>query len=160
MIRDIDITSLLAGVSLTVVTGWIASFFALRKDERSIHIEQITKERTKWRENVRSLTVEICSLYSNAAQPLLSKEIAAARSKLSTFLNPKCDKDSQIIDQFDNLSPNDKDKLHKFEKQMALLLKHDWERAKWECTPIYIKPFIRFTKKQLAWRKDNYRELG
>jgi len=59
MIFDIDLTSLLAGVSFTAVGGWIASFIAFRKDERAIQLEQVTTERTKWRGKMRKLCVEI-----------------------------------------------------------------------------------------------------
>jgi hypothetical protein len=45
------------------------------------------------------------------------------------------------------------------DSRIALLLKHDWERVKWECTPLYVKPFKYFTKKQREWRQRNYREI-
>ena len=158
-IMSIDPLSLLAGTSLMSVTGWLVSFFALRKNEKSIHIEQITKERGKWRSNMRTLTKDICILYSNTSQEIRREEVSSMRAALSTSLNPKCKKDNLIIDQFDKLSVNDVDSLHIFEKHVALLLKHDWERVKWECTAIYLKPLLRFTSQQRAWRKSNYRNI-
>ena len=156
-IIGIDPLSLLAGVSLTSVTGWLASFLALRKNEKNIHIEQITKERGKWRSDMRTLAKDICILYSKTSQEICQEEIASVRATLSTSLNPKCQKDNLIIEQFDKLSANDADLLHIFEKHVALLLKHDWERVKWECTAIYLKPFVRFTTQSRAWRKSNNR---
>jgi len=47
-----------------------------------------------------------------------------------------------------------------FSNAMSFLLKHDWDRVKWECMPIYVKPFKRFTKKQTEWRSSNFRPLG
>jgi hypothetical protein len=55
----LSLTSLLAGVSVTAVVGWIASFIAFRKDERAVLLEQVTKERTKWRDSMRKLCEEI-----------------------------------------------------------------------------------------------------
>ncbi|WP_413283910.1 hypothetical protein [Vibrio sp. MA40-2] len=53
---EFDIASLFIGILLTTVTGWLGAFFALRKDEKSVHIEQITKERAKWRTEMRTVT--------------------------------------------------------------------------------------------------------
>ena len=156
---NIDITSLLAGISLTSITGWLASFFALRKDEKTVHIEQITKERSKWRDNMRKLTDEICVHFSTNHEQFSPEKTSSLRARLATSLNPKCAQDNKILQQFEKLSAKNKDDIIIFEKQMSLLLKHDWERVKWECTAIYIKPFVRFTKKQRLWRSSDYREI-
>lgn len=81
---DIQLPSLLAGISLTAVAGWIGSFFSLRKDERAVEIEQITKERTKWRDNMRKLTEEIVSTYHDNNQQAEQKKVATIRARLAT----------------------------------------------------------------------------
>jgi hypothetical protein len=57
------IQSVAVRISVTALTGWLDSFLALRKDERFIQIEQVTKERTKWRGKMRELTEEIILIY-------------------------------------------------------------------------------------------------
>jgi hypothetical protein len=148
---DIDFTSLFAGISLTAIAGWIGLFLGVRKDERAVHIKQITEERAKWRNNIRIYAAEAAEIYSG--QEPVKSEIAKLRVKLVTSLSPKSNSDKKLIDKFDLLDSSVS--LVVFTELVSLLLKHDWERVKWECTPIYIKPFIRFTKKQRAWRDED-----
>lgn len=156
---NIDPTSLLAGISVTALTGWLGSFLALRKDERSVQIEQVTKERTKWRENIRKLTEEIILIYIAQNDKKTPDKVAASRCKLATALNPKDDHDNAILSHFDDLFAGKANNVDLFTRRIALLLKHDWERVKWDCTPIYVKPFIRFCSKQRDWRSKEYRKV-
>lgn len=155
----IDWPSLLAGFSLTAIGGLIASLLAFRKDERSLQIEQITKERTKWRDSMRSLTESIAATWvENSATPCQAK-VAALRARLATSINPKdCMHDAAILNHFDQLFSQRNSDLALFTRRIALLLKHDWERVKWECIPLYLKPFLRFTLHQRAWRSIKYRD--
>lgn len=163
---SLDFSSLLAGITFTVVAGWLASFFALRKDERAVQLEQITKERTKWRDNMRKTIEEIALLYfDNKTQPVPGK-VAALRARLVTSINPKDDThDRQILTHFDELFSGVKADMDVFTKRIALLLKHDWERVKWECQPIYSKGinylffFLPWSRKHRQWRAPGYRDL-
>jgi predicted glycoside hydrolase/deacetylase ChbG (UPF0249 family) len=152
----IDFTSLLAGISVTALTGWLGSILAFRKEERSVQIEQITKERTKWRDNIRKLTEEIVLEYFSQEETHKTGNVAAFRSKLATMLNPKSCDDNKLLIHFDELFSGQSTDIENFTRRIALILKYDWERVKWECTPLYIKPFIRYTKKQREWREVNY----
>jgi hypothetical protein len=157
----VDIPSLLAGFSLPVVAGWLASFLSLRKDERSIEIEQVTTERAKWRDNMRQITKEIAAVYFENKESPVPGKVAGLRGTLATSINPKDDEDDKrILSHFDELFTGNKSDLDVFSKRIALLLKHDWERVKWDCKPIYIKLFTRFSKKQRKWRAKNYRHVG
>lgn len=160
MTFDIDLTSLLAGVSLTSIVGWIASFIAFRKDERAVQLEQVTKERTKWRDNMRMLCEEIAITHVENKNSAVPSKVAGLRARLATSINPKDEiHDGAILAHFDRLFSGESDDLKVFAHRIALLLKHDWERVKWECTPLYIKPFKRFSKKQREWNQENYREV-
>jgi len=64
-----------------------------------------------------------------------------------------------ILTHYDEIFTGAKTDLDVLTKRIALLLKHDWERVKWECSPIYVKVFTRFTKKQRAWREPHYRAI-
>lgn len=155
----IDWSSLLAGFSLAAAGGWLASLLALRKDERSVQLEQVTKERAKWRENMRTLAENIASTWvENSSSPSPAK-VAALRARLNTSINPKdTTHDDVILAHFDELFSGTSTDLTLFVRRIALLLKHDWERVKWECTPLYLKPFQRFSGRQRAWRSSNYRD--
>lgn len=156
----IDLTSLLAGITLTAIAGWLASFLALRKDERAVQMDQITRERTKWRDSMRKVTEEIAQAYFENRNQLVPGKVAALRARLVTSINPKDDKfDQEILTHFDELFSGSKIDLNVFTTRIALLLKHDWERVKWECTPIYVKLFTRYTEKQRKWRNPAYREI-
>ncbi|RYU63759.1 hypothetical protein ERW51_18275 [Aliivibrio finisterrensis] len=154
---DINLTSLFAGISLTAIAGWLTSFFALRKDERAVHIEQITKERTKWRQDMRILTQEIVELFSNDNVSPANEKKQKLRAKLATAINPVCEYDKHILSLFDELTH--KGDMNEFTNAMSFLLKHDWERVKWECMPIYVKPIKFFTKEQKLWRDKGFRPL-
>lgn len=157
---NIDFTSLFAGISLTAVAGWVSSFIALRKDERAVEIEQITKERTKWRDNMRKLTEEIVSTYYDNDQQADPKKVAIIRARLATSLNPKCEHDKDIVQHFDDLFSSSKKDIDVFVRRIAMLLKHDWERVKWDCLPIYMKLWDCLAcGKRRAWRVDSYRDV-
>jgi predicted glycoside hydrolase/deacetylase ChbG (UPF0249 family) len=156
---QIDWQLTLSWLSAAFAGGWLASWLALRKDERAVQIEQITKERAKWRDNMRELASNVAAMWEEHQTSPSTSKISALRAKLSTSINPKDDKhDAAILEHFDQLFSGASKDLPLFTRRIALLLKHDWERVKWECTPIYLKPFCRFTEKQLAWRSSEYRD--
>ena len=160
MIFTIDLPSLLAGGSLAAIGGLIASLIAFRKDERAVQLEQVTKERTKWRNNIRELCEEIAAVQvGNKTNPVPAK-VASLRARLATSINPKDKTDDEaILAHYDRLFSGESDDLKLFTRRIALLLKHDWERVKWECMPLYENLWKRITKKQREWCKRNYREV-
>lgn len=153
---EIDFTSLVTGAGFTALAGWLASFLALRKDEKSVQITQITAERTKWRAAIRELTQNIVITFSGKNEPS-NEQIAKLRAALATSLNPKCDWDNQILDEYGDLKHGGD--TTRFTLAVSLLLKHDWERVKWECMPVYEKPFKFLPKKNREWRKKDFRAL-
>ena len=157
---NIDWTSLFAGVSLTAVGGWLTSMLALRKDERAVQIDQVTKERAKWRDNIRKLAEEIAMAHAGQVGSMDSAKVAGLRARLATSINPK-DKvhDAAVLAHFDRLFEEAATDRHVFERRLALLLKHDWERVKWECTPLYLKPFRCWRSQYSAWRSPTYRDI-
>jgi hypothetical protein len=74
-------------------------------------------------------------------------------------MNPKDGHDDDIMIHFDDLVAGKKSDVDLFTSRIALLLKHDWETVKWDSTPIYFKPLIRFSSKQWKWRRDDYRKV-
>jgi hypothetical protein len=103
---------------------------ALRTNERNIQIENITKERAKWRNKIRRDANSACA-------PSAMKEGAEfekLRMAFSLNLNPLDVEDNGIMECLEKF-PNEYSKneaLKEFTIRLSLLLKHDWERAKYE----------------------------
>lgn len=156
---QIDWQTMLSWLSAAIAGGWFSSWLALRKDERSVHLEQVTKERAKWRDSMRELARAIASAWEVHQTTPDPPKVASLRAWLATSINPKDDRhDKELLEHFDNLFSDKSTDLPLFVQRLALLLKHDWERVKWECTPLYQKPFVRFAKKQRSWREAGYRD--
>lgn len=114
--------------------------FQKMNHDKAIFLENITKERKVWRDTIRSLTEE------------LNKEDAdykMLKVKFQIRLNPlKADENQdneiiKIIDDLilDNYKGNKEDLKSEFNKQIALLLKHDWERVKLEAKSFSFFPY-------------------
>jgi hypothetical protein len=105
---------------------------------RNIQIENITKERAKWREQVRALVDEI----SQAVGKGDIRGIGYARHRLQLRLNPGDEQDQQILLALTKLvtcpSSGRILVLEEVVARTALLLKHDWERAKYEAKALRI----------------------
>ena len=124
-------------LSSGVVAGLVAALVALRTNERNIVIENITKQRQAWREKVRNLALRINNSYQN-------NEVTALQNcyiELQLILNPNDDKDISILDTlWEMTNEESKSNLNiELSEKLALLLKHDWERAKREAKPFWFK---------------------
>lgn len=121
---DIFITIL--GSSL--VSSIIAFLSTQLTSNKSYQVKYITEERQNWRKNIKEKIAEFCSLEQNKD---------SERRKIKTFmvlsLNPLDEEDNKIIDCMERYLADKKEAdLKELEKRVALLLKHDWERAKKE----------------------------
>jgi HAMP domain-containing protein len=125
----LTILEFLASAAFGAVFG---AFVTLYNSERKIRIENVTQERAKWRDKIRSKATEI----SRAATGNDNAKLLELRRELSLHLNPFDPVDNDILDQIRHLvvpSADDIDtRIDAFFKNVAYLLKHDWERAKRE----------------------------
>jgi hypothetical protein len=115
--------------ALALVGAAFGSAALLWNNARSIKVDNITKERAKWRDNVRqkSLDVHKAAVSQNAVW------LDELHLEFSLILNPTDDKDRAILSTIDQLKTTPMSPLlTEFADRIALLLKHDWERAKWE----------------------------
>jgi len=125
-----EIISLILGSG--VVSSFVTSFINKIQNDKNIKIENITKERKAWRGKIRDLTKEInIKFYKN--------EFLEIKFLISDFvirLNPNDEEDQKIIELLYLIIKSNKDndeiKIIEFNKRIALLLKHDWERVKKE----------------------------
>lgn len=122
-------SSFLAGV----VGSWMTAQIANRK----IEIENITQERAKWREKIRENAIEVSKSILEGNE----EELSRLRSKFMLLLNPLDKEDNGIIAsiQIANEGQDPKSIEKEFTQRVSLLLKHDWERAKFEALPWHQK---------------------
>lgn len=126
-------TVLTSGVVAALVSGLVS----LRNNERKLVIENITQERTKWREKIREKNIQIHEAYQSKE----SAKIEAAGAELRLLLNPMDPLDRDILTEIPTLknfesTPQD---IERFSIKLSLLLKHDWERAKQETKGVFYK---------------------
>jgi hypothetical protein len=108
-----------------------ASLGALYSSERKIKIENVTQERKQWRSDVRGLSDSVsAAILEGEEQPLTH-----LRTKFTLILNPHDPEDAAIIDTI-AVAPDESHAaiVTEFTHRIALLLKHDWERAKREAS--------------------------
>jgi hypothetical protein len=129
-----------AETSTTIITAVIAGFAALvgaaigaaaslRTNARNIKIENITKERAKWRDKVRKIALAV---QKDAVKPDATA-LEEHHLQFSLILNPFDNEDCGILRLIREFkSDASESRLTEFADRIALLLKHDWERAKWE----------------------------
>lgn len=154
-----NILPALPPITYALIGAWLASFLRLRKDERSIQIEHVTRERTRWRDQIRALTNETVKILSDAKSENFTRDTLSCRSRLVIALNPNDPFDTELIEYLDKLIEKKESNINGFTLRISLLLKHDWERVKNECTPIYKKPFNWVFNKNSEWQKKNFRAL-
>ncbi|MDH5573840.1 MAG: hypothetical protein OEY89_18895 [Gammaproteobacteria bacterium] len=124
-------------LSSGVVAGLVAALVALRTSERNIVIENITKQRQVWREKVRDLALRINDTYQRNEKSTLQGYYI----ELQLILNPNDKNDLSILDTlWEMINEERSSNLNiVLSEKLALLLKHDWERAKLEAKPFWFK---------------------
>ena len=118
-----------------VVAGMVAGLVTLRTTERKIAIENITQQRQLWREKIRLKAIETSKVYKDNDNSKL-KELYG---EFQLILNPKDNDDKSILDTLWKMQNDNKDNdlIIELTEKLALLLKHDWERAKLEAKPVW-----------------------
>lgn len=122
-----------SAVIAALVSGWIS----LRNSARVIQAQYITAQRAKWRDRVRCVALNV----HRAAVSGNSNRLAELLLELTLFLNPKDPMDGEILDLVRKLRIFEKAQPPpcEFGERIALLLKHDWDRSKWEAQPFFRK---------------------
>jgi len=115
------------------LSGLIAGFIALRTGERKIEIENITQERAKWRTRIQELSLAVHQASCSGNTGRLGELV----TEFSLNLNPFDDEDKAIPNVIYKLAQiqerqGREELLLEFRERIALLLKHDWDRAKYE----------------------------
>jgi hypothetical protein len=120
-------------LSSTVVAGLVAALVSLRTSERNIQVTNVTQERAKWRKSIREFADEILK----AGEDKDGAKLKFLCAQLSLNLNPFDPEDKGIVEAASKLAAADisESTIAEFVDRVALLLKHDWDRAKHEASP-------------------------
>jgi len=130
----------------SVVAGIVSAFVSTWTSQRKISIENITQERTKWREKIRDKSLEV----HNAFVDRDKKKLQQLKLEFSLILNPEDDEDKGIIGSIHLPEQGKEEELSmEFSKRVSLLLKHDWERVKLEAGSIFCR--IKYINKACKW---------
>jgi hypothetical protein len=139
----------------SVIAAVVAGVFVQRTNDRNIEIDNTTKERTKWRDKIRDRALDVCQ----ACDPQKTQKLKELRLVFSVNLNPQDDEDNGILDTIERLSEgkNTKENLLEFSNRVSLLLKHDWERGKYES-----KSWVGriFTRKPLRVKYEEFLKMA
>ena len=130
----------------TLVSAWVSKTIS----ERRIYAENITKERAKWRDRIRL----IASRYPSAN----AKEQGQYEIEFISRLNPYDPEDLKLVE---SLRESGEKNSKELAIRVALLLKHDWERAKNEAKPLTGRcayPTKRLTYKEYMLRLEIYKK--
>lgn len=136
---DALLTALVAS-GITALATWGVA-------RRQIKAQYITAERTKWRGDIRRLTVRVRRAISDQDQVRLGE----LKDELRIRLNPSDPKDKKILCCMDVRSGTEE-----FVGRIALLLKHDWERVKLESGFPFISCFAKPKRLELGERVGTY----
>ncbi len=110
-----------------VVAAIVSGLVTLLTAERRIAAENVIQERMKWRDKVRTLA----SAVRRAMAETDAGKLAELQAEFSLHLNPHDQRDQQILALLASTKP---DPIQELTQRISLLLKHDWERAKYEAS--------------------------
>ncbi len=117
----------------SVIATLISSFVSKLNQDKSNKLKYITKERQKWREEIRVAAVELRRIGKNDNWDGF-KTVAEAKTFFQVRLNPYDIEDIELL----RLIKEENDgsistvNLNRLSKAISYLLKHDWERVKHE----------------------------
>lgn len=118
--------------------GLVSAILVWAMAQKRIVMENITQERSKWRATIRCKALEVHDAMIRGDTNKINK----LQCEFIALLNP-CDcEDEKIIESIDLRGVQPEKRLQKakcFAKQVSLLLKHDWERAKLEAKPVIFR---------------------
>lgn len=121
-------------IILTFIAGMVAAYVAFWNAERKITIDNITKERAKWREKIREIAIEVHKAIISGNK----EQIAELKSRFRLLLNPEDEEDNKILQLICIKDENERDQQAEiFSIRLSYLLKHDWERAKLESKSLF-----------------------
>lgn len=133
-----DVGTVFTSVVLAAVVSGLISLWI---NDRKLAVENTTKERAAWRREIRRLALAV-------HRALVDKD-AGVLNELSTqfslMLNPLDSEDRGILRVIAAMKASEADVplCEEFVARVSLLLKHDWERSKWEATSVFSRNLVK-----------------
>ena len=120
-------------VLLPVVTVATTALLTWHLAQRRIAIENVTQERAKWRADIRRTALDAHDAMVDGE----ADKVERVSNELRALLNPHDIEDRKLLACLAVACACDRKKIRdEFALRVALLLKHDWERAKWEASSL------------------------
>ena len=133
---------MLVGVAITACVTWLIA-------QRQIMARHVTAERAKWRNKIRTQALEVhdAILGGDAAK------VRRLQSEFRALLNPfDCHDQAILACMTVNKSGQEREnRADQFARQISLLLKHDWERAKLEAGFFLCRWVLEAKRLPLKW---------
>lgn len=123
-------TSLAAFLGPAAIGALFTAMGSKLTADKNVRIENITKQRKEWRDHLRSLVRQINEAFHKPE----TTQIKVLTAELQIRLNPGDRNDNMILETLHRLPQGAVQDLDQFNRQMAALLKHDWERVKNEAS--------------------------
>lgn len=119
-----------------IIAAIVAAAVAWATAQKRISIENITQERRNWREKVRARALDV----HDALVARDADKLARLKAEFRAILNPFDAEDVAIIECI-SVPENGQEiqKAEEFAGRIAHLLKHDWQRAKLEAGPWFMR---------------------
>jgi hypothetical protein len=112
-----------------VIAALVSALVSVLTSERRIAAENVIQERKNWREEIRELSAVYQTLVLVAEGR--DGKLRELRATFYLRVNPHDAEDHRLLQL---ISETNTEKADEFVQRVALLLKHDWERAKHEAS--------------------------
>lgn len=135
MSLDFNTLSLIASSAVlgSLFTAVVGGLVTIRVAARNIRLQHITEERRKWRDRLREIAVRFHTAAVDT-DTMRDNRLRVLVMELQLNLNPTDEEDRGIVAVCRAICGTGESHagLAELADRLALLLKHDWERAKWE----------------------------
>jgi hypothetical protein len=122
----------------TVIAALVGGIVSLHISARNIQVQSVTSERAKWRDKIREKALGA----QRAIRDRQPEKLAEVYTEFVLSLNPQDPEDQGILTVLRTLPTpgSESGTTEELVGRLSLLLKHDWERAKWESSSFFRWP--------------------
>jgi len=138
----VDLKIIIAIIGSSVLAALVTAMFSRVHQSRSITVRYVTEEREKWRESLKLAMSELSgfvNLPDSDESKLKNIRKTSTYIKLCLNPNPKHLADVTALSKIEELchSPS-YETFNIIEKEIQSILKHDWERVKFETQGVHL----------------------
>lgn len=120
-----DVVVAIISFIIAFISGYVVA-------KANIYSRDVIAERQKWRERIREIIVDAAQYIRN--HDTHHDKFKALEAELILRLNPNSKYDKEIITTLKDDGKKDTDRIEELLEQVSKLLKHDWDRAKYEAS--------------------------